>query len=1254
MTWMQIGSYQNGTTNIRTSLWRTDVGGGKAGATTITATLGAAERDTVITALELVGVTGIGVNTQDASTTANPTIAITTQDANNYVIAMLGARGGTLPTTLTGTLDLAQSSEGTSQVSGGLVSNTAASASSVTCAETLAAATWTVVAIELRAGIPATVALTGVTATAARGTVSPTISGFVALTGVTATATRGTVSPTTSGVVALTGVTATVTRGSVSPTGAIPAPPTVFALLVAGGGGGGKGSTVARGAAGGGGGGMRPGSRTVAPGTTLTVVVGAGGAAATVSTGTGVKGGDSTVTGLTTAVGGGGGGNADGGTGSGTTGGSGGGAGDNNGNGIAGAAGTGGQGNAGGNNGNSGGTGGSGGGGGGAGGIGTNGAIAGGTRAAGGAGSASSISGAAVTYAAGGSGGEWGAPGTAGTAGAANTGNGGGGGGGNSGWAGAAGGSGIVILSYPTGALSATGGTITTAGGNTIHTFTASGLFIAAPDFAADATVTFAATAALRTTALLAADAPLGVTATATLRSGVSLRADATLAVTATAGIALGTDVTVTIGGTDKTAVLVVGSVTAEDGADAAARRCTFQTRYRPTENAEVVLTLGGSRFFGGTVVSVEQLVQEKETNLAWRVTCESYGYLLKRRFPIGRAVNVSLTAFITTLISTSASGFTVAGVVGGLPSITIDYDGTEDLPAVLTRACHLAGAHWTFTNNTRDISAYLTDTANQPDAISDTNTKIQNLTRVGDVRPLRSRDYVRGKATSAALNGASLPAGGTRIPVQDCSYWDSSGSAWLAVERGAYSSRFTALDGAGKTTASKVVGPLQSPGMVFPILIPSGGHVVGTVTYRTAFVLGDRGESELSAPSASVFGTQVAMPGLVLGFTYGGGGSMAPSNYAYQVTFVTATGETESPGNVIATMSAGQSSVGVNTIPIASDTRVIGRNIYRSIAGDTPSGRPRFLCKSIPDNVTTSFTDTIADISLGQPLPNVNTTGDSARLIGIPTGPGGTTSRRLYRVNASGSTYLFLATIGDNVTTTWIDTKAAADLGAEAPQFSAVSTLAGSTSLGVRDAAQFTTAGWVNLGGQLVSYTGRTAASGLAYLTGIPPSGIGAIAADIGAGTNATAVPHLTLASGTTYAVNDGDPIRPYVQRDNASAQAAVAAVEGGDGIHDFVITDESLTTTAQMTAVGDADLALFASTVVTVTYQTRDPKTKAGKSVVINRTSQGWSGTFVIQRVSITEIGVGSRLLPLYTVTASSVNLTMEDILQRVLRAP
>ena len=86
----------------------------------------------------------------------------------------------------------------------------------------------------------------------------------------------------------------------------------------------------------------------------------------------------------------------------------------------------------------------------------------------------------AAEAAAAGGGGSGGAIGSAGSNATANTG--GGGGGGTLIWlprdtyhAGGNGGSGIVIIAYPTGTITATGGTVTTASGYTIHTFTSSG-----------------------------------------------------------------------------------------------------------------------------------------------------------------------------------------------------------------------------------------------------------------------------------------------------------------------------------------------------------------------------------------------------------------------------------------------------------------------------------------------------------------------------------------------------------------------------------------------------------------------------------------------------------------------------------------------------------------------------------------------------------------------------------------------------------
>ena len=255
-------------------------------------------------------------------------------------------------------------------------------------------------------------------------------------------------------------------------------------LIVAGGGGGGSFE-----GGGGGAGGYQANTTSLSLTTSYTVVIGAGGtagAAVTDATSRGGLGSNSSITGLTASVGGGGGSPGWTAIYPATSGGSGGG-------GSAGAT-TGGSGTSG--QGNSGGAGATnsstyfvGGGGGGASAAGSAGTSGGG--GAGGAGTASSISGASVTYA-GGGGGSYYTTGTAGAGGAggggaggsssvgtngtANLGGGGGGGfNGGTNYAGGQGGSGIVIISY-TGVQQFGGGVVTSAAGNTIHTFYTSGV----------------------------------------------------------------------------------------------------------------------------------------------------------------------------------------------------------------------------------------------------------------------------------------------------------------------------------------------------------------------------------------------------------------------------------------------------------------------------------------------------------------------------------------------------------------------------------------------------------------------------------------------------------------------------------------------------------------------------------------------------------------------------------------------------------
>ena len=234
----------------------------------------------------------------------------------------------------------------------------------------------------------------------------------------------------------------------------------VYEYLVVAGGGGGGGAGNGGGGGGGGGGVL---NRTVALASgSYAVTIGAGG-------GNEVNGANSSLASIAVAMGGGKGsrGNGDWWAGNGGSGGGGGGVAAGYGlgqlaQGSDGAAGAGGVG----------------GGGGGASGAGSSGA----SNGNGGQGLASTISGTSITYGSGGGGAAGGVGGSgagnSGSTGSSGTANRGGGGGGGSGAGGGSGGSGVVIIRYY-GSQTATGGTVTSSGGYTIHTFTSSGSFVA-------------------------------------------------------------------------------------------------------------------------------------------------------------------------------------------------------------------------------------------------------------------------------------------------------------------------------------------------------------------------------------------------------------------------------------------------------------------------------------------------------------------------------------------------------------------------------------------------------------------------------------------------------------------------------------------------------------------------------------------------------------------------------------------------------
>lgn len=103
--------------------------------------------------------------------------------------------------------------------------------------------------------------------------------------------------------------------------------------------------------------------------------------------------------------------------------------------------------------------------------------------------------------------------------------------------------------------------------------------------------------------------------------------------------------------------------------------------------------------------------------------------------------------------------------------------------------------------------------------------------------------------------------------------------------------------------------------------------------------------------------------------------GNLSAGAYRYRVTFVTAEGETEgglisAPVTVTDPEAAGQ--ISLTNIPTGG-WPVTSRKIYRTEA----NGSTYLFLASVSGNSTTTYTDNIADLELGEACPATNTTAD-------------------------------------------------------------------------------------------------------------------------------------------------------------------------------------------------------------------------------------------------------------------------------------
>jgi hypothetical protein len=137
------------------------------------------------------------------------------------------------------------------------------------------------------------------------------------------------------------------------------------------------------------------------------------------------------------------------------------------------------------------------------------------------------------------------------------------------------------------------------------------------------------------------------------------------------------------------------------------------------------------------------------------------------------------------------------------------------------------------------------------------------------------------------------------------------------------------------------------------------------------------------------------------------------------------------------------------------------------------------------------------------------------------------------------------------------------------------------------------------------------------------------------------------TPGEGVTLALTAKQEIDVITMVEDVGSQQAVAAIEGGDGVYQYEISDDGLTTLEAAEAAGEKELREHANPKVTGSFETEYAGTwRPGQ--VLTSTLSNRSGSFTVQRVTITPVDVDRQL---YTIVYGGRLLPLEDVLTAML---
>ena len=179
---------------------------------------------------------------------------------------------------------------------------------------------------------------------------------------------------------------------------------------------------------------------------------------------------------------------------------------------------------------------------------------------------------------------------------------------------------------------------------------------------------------------------------------------------------------------------------------------------FRPALNAEIIVTLDGTRIFGGSILKTESVMLAPPT-IVYSVSCVDYSYQADRRQITERFIDTSMEDIIAALVDTYADAFTVANVSAPQMVARISFNRLT-LSECLDKLARLSNYSWYIDYN-KDIHFFARNSEPSPFNLTDTsnNYVVSSLRIKEDLSQLRNVVQVEGGEVPIAAR-STLHAG--------------------------------------------------------------------------------------------------------------------------------------------------------------------------------------------------------------------------------------------------------------------------------------------------------------------------------------------------------------------------------------------------------------------------------------------------------------------------------------------------------------